>query len=88
VGLEKSSLGSVDSAEIKGPPARAGLVRRMVRLGQGRLLFARNQPRYVYHYRLHKQGTLMNRAERTYQFGFVVLVIFNALGMVWVILSL
>ncbi|MGX0963138.1 hypothetical protein AB7M63_003587 [Bradyrhizobium japonicum] len=30
----------------------------------------------------------MDWAERTYQFGFVVLAIFSALGVVWMILSL
>ncbi|MET4153523.1 hypothetical protein ABIC06_005230 [Bradyrhizobium sp. RT7b] len=30
----------------------------------------------------------MDWAERSYRFGFVVLSIFNALGVVWMILSL
>ncbi|MEY9158161.1 hypothetical protein ABIG04_006471 [Bradyrhizobium japonicum] len=30
----------------------------------------------------------MDWAERTYQFGFVALSIFSALGLVWMILSL
>jgi hypothetical protein len=55
----------------------------------GHLLpFPNNQAGYGNHYRLHKQGALMDWAERTYRFGFVALSIFNALGLVWMILSL
>ena len=53
------------------------------------LLSFRPQPSNdMAHHRLHKQGTLMDWAERSYRFGFVVLSIFSALGAVWMILSL
>jgi hypothetical protein len=63
-------------------------VSQKMRLGQSCFLFPNNQAGYGNDYRLHKQGTLMDWAERSYRFSFVVLSIFNALGVVWMVLSL